>query len=230
MRRRIAALVRHGDYLQLPGTPSAHQPFPLTDKGRTQAIDAARSLTDMAAKEEWVIHPVIHCSSLLRGYQTASLIAENMNDAFVLKSHDALAERGLGSAANLTIDDIESILASDPRFDTPPPDWKSDSHYRLPLQGAESLMDAGTRVAERIVEVVSEVEAEGDAMIIFVGHGAAFRHAAHRLGVLALDDVANLGMYHGVPVAIEASGDGTWTRVAGEWKVRGKAERTVDWE
>ena len=228
MGRRIAALVRHGDYFQLPRTPSARQPFPLTDKGRTQAIDAARSLTDMAAKERWAIHPVIHCSNLLRGYQTASLIAENMNGPFVLESHDGLAERGLGSAANLSIDDIESILASDPRFDPPPPGWKSDSYYRLPLQGAESLMDAGTRVADCLVGTMDEIKAENDAMMIFVGHGAAFRHAAHRLGVLAFDDIAKLGMYHGVPVALESFGDGTWARVAGELKVRGKAERAVD--
>ena len=44
MPRLIAALIRHGDYRQLPDTPSAHQPFPLTDLGEHQAREAAAAL------------------------------------------------------------------------------------------------------------------------------------------------------------------------------------------
>ena len=40
MPRLVAALLRHAEYRQLPDTPSAHQPFPLTDKGRQQAKQA----------------------------------------------------------------------------------------------------------------------------------------------------------------------------------------------
>ena len=45
MARLFAALIRHGEYAQLPDTPSAHQPFALTDKGRAQAYDAAADST-----------------------------------------------------------------------------------------------------------------------------------------------------------------------------------------
>ena len=41
MARLIVALIRHGDYAQLPDTPSAHQPFGLTEKGCKQAQEAA---------------------------------------------------------------------------------------------------------------------------------------------------------------------------------------------
>ena len=36
MARKFAALIRHGDSQQLAGTPSAHQPFPLTGEGFAQ--------------------------------------------------------------------------------------------------------------------------------------------------------------------------------------------------
>ena len=39
----IAVFIRHGDYQQLPDTPSAHQPFPLTQAGEKQAQQAAVS-------------------------------------------------------------------------------------------------------------------------------------------------------------------------------------------
>ena len=40
----IAALVRHGEYHQLPDVPSAQHPFALTDEGRGQAENAANIL------------------------------------------------------------------------------------------------------------------------------------------------------------------------------------------
>jgi hypothetical protein len=67
-----------------------------------------------------------------------------------------------------------------------------------------------------------------DTLKIYVGHGAAFRHAAHHLGVLAFEDIAKLSMYHGVPVLLESHPDGSWRQVGGQWKQRAPKEDFVD--
>jgi len=232
MARRIAIFLRHGEYRQQPHTPSAHQPFPLTPEGVDQAHKAARLIEEMARNNDWDIHPVIQSSNLLRGWQTAQIIGEKLNGTDRIDGVDALAERGLGSAANLTTSQIEDILRDDPRFDAPPKDWKSNSHYRLPLQGAESLMQAGERVAEHVrdcmAEVSSAVNADRGTAVLFVGHGAAFRHAAHVLGALAFDDIAKLSMHHATPVALEILTEGSWKHTAGAWKVRTPIDRNLD--
>lgn len=211
MRERIAILVRHGDYHQLEDTPSAHQPFPLNKNGYEQAVFGAARIAELVQSQDWTLNEDIHSSNLLRGWQTAHIIQEELGLKSV-SGFDVLAERGLGSAANLTITQIENVLKSDHRFETPPPNWKSNSHYRLPLQGAESLMDAGRRVAQHISGI--------NGVQLIIGHGAAFRHAAHVLGVLSFDDIAKLSMYHVHPVVIQEQQDGTWKKIAGDWKVR----------
>jgi 2,3-bisphosphoglycerate-dependent phosphoglycerate mutase len=229
MSRYIAALVRHGDYHQLPDTPSAHQPFPLNEEGEGQARAAIARIRRVIEGQGWSLHPLIDSSNLLRAWQTARIIGDGLG-LDEIEGFDALAERGLGSAANLNLAQIGEILRLDPRFEEPPRDWKSNSHYRLPLQGAESLLEAGERVAghlrNRMAELTGQVE--GDWVKLFVGHGAAFRHAAYHLGVLGFDDIARLSMYHAQPVYLEYLPDGSWRQVAGEWKVRKRGERLLD--
>ena len=221
MPRLIAALLRHGDYQQLPDTPSALQPFPLTDKGREQSRHAAGTLLQMARDMDCFIDTELHSSRLLRGWETAKILAEELEGDFVVQSFDALAERSMGSAANLSVSQIEDIVRQDPRFEELPAGWKSSSHFRLPLQGAESLAEAGQRVAAHLVESMQQLakRARQDTLKVFVGHGAAMRHAAWQLGVLELSDVARLSMFHAQPVCLEYAGTG-WRHVAGDWKVR----------
>ncbi len=231
--RLIAALIRHGDYHQLPDTPSAHQPFPLNEAGEAQANDAVEKLRAAMDSHNWWLYPLIDSSRLLRGWQTAGLIAEGLASAHTtpgVESFDALAERGLGSGGNLTVAQIEQVLAADPRFEQPPTDWKSNSRYRLPLQGAESLLEAGERVAGHLQQRMEELReyATDDTLKLFVGHGAAFRHAAYHLGVLKFDDIARFSMYHCDPIYLELMHDGEWRHVAGDWKVRPTAEVPMD--
>lgn len=231
--RVIAALLRHGDYHQLPNTPSALQPFPLTERGVGQAQRAVSLLQGALAMFKWSLHPVIDSSRLLRGWQTAEVMRQGLQQEALpsmdIEAFDALAERSLGSACNLSIRQIESALRADPRFPAPPPDWKSNSHYRLPLQGAESLMEAGDRVARHLESRLGELQAEvdRDTVKLFVGHGAAFRHAAYRLGVLDFAQIAALSMHHCRPVFLERRRAGDWLHLTGEWKVRSQGE-TVD--
>jgi 2,3-bisphosphoglycerate-dependent phosphoglycerate mutase len=224
MPRLVAALVRHAEYQQLPDTPSAHQPFPLTDRGREQARRAVEGLQQVAKENGWRVAEELHSSQLLRAWESASIIAEHLEGTHTVSTFAELAERSVGSAANLTIRQIEEIVETDPRFDPLPEDWKSNSHFCLPLQGAESLMQAGERVAGYLEKAMLQLaeQVSEDTVKVFVGHGAAIRHAACFLGVLDFEEIARLSMYHAEPVYIEYSETG-WKHVAGNWKIRNQA-------
>jgi len=246
MARIIAALVRHGDYHQLDDTPSAWQPFPLNEAGKIHAQLGAENIRNTLIKQNWVLHPECDSSQLLRAWQTADIIckllqkkdflntkeSQNINLVDTINTHSfaALAERSVGSAANLSIAQIEEIIHTDPRFDSLPENWKSNSDFCLPLQGAESLMDSGRRVAAHLLQKMSDLEssAQQSTVKLFVGHGAAFRHAAYQLGILKFEQIAQLSMYHGQPVFIERLKDGSWLHIAGQWKLREKKSRHID--
>jgi 2,3-bisphosphoglycerate-dependent phosphoglycerate mutase len=221
MPRLIAALVRHADYQQLPDTPSAHQPFPLTAEGRQQARRAVDGIQRQARQQDWQIAEEVHSSQLLRAWETASIVAEHLEGTHRVCAFADLAERSMGSAANLTVQQVESVIRADPRYEALPQDWKSNSRFRLPLQGAESLIQAGERVAEHLKTAMQQLEkqADVDTVRIFVGHGAAMRHAAYVLGVLQFEEIARLSMYHAQPVYLEYK-QKCWEHVAGNWKIR----------
>jgi len=223
MSRLIAILIRHADYNQLADTPSAHQPFGLNDAGRKQARKAIDLLNQVLQTHNAVYDPVIDSSHLLRSWQTADVIAQGISSIDKVVAYNSLAERGLGNAGNLTVQQIEAAINEDPRYETLPKDWKSNSHYCLPFSGAESLLDAGTRVANHLKQAMQKLDrstAEHDTVKIFVGHGAAFRHAAYHLGILKFEEIAKLSMFHAKPLAFSIQTDGTWQHIAGEWKVR----------
>lgn len=238
MTRLIAAFVRHGEYQQPPGVPSAHLPYPLTPGGIEQATTAAATLMDIACKESWDIEPVIDSSCQLRGWQTASIIASELKlhgvNSASLESFEALAERCLGSAANLTVEQIESVVAADPRYEPLPAGWKSDSNFRIPLQGAESLMQAGKRVMQHVTNRTGSLaeELSADTLKIFVGHGAAFRHAAVHMGLMSTEQAVALSMYHCTPLYFEWLSDRQdnkkWRHIAGDWKIRKAKDAELD--
>lgn len=219
------ALVRHGDYHQPLNVPSALLPHPLTPEGIEQAHNAAMSLMRYADSEGLEIETALDSSHQLRAWQTASLIADSLKEMnrdkeYGVEEFSALSERSVGAVANLTVTEIESILAADPRYPAPPTSWKSDSHYCLPFQGAESLIEAGARVARHIEFRQSQLH-DKPVLKVIVGHGASIRHACVRLGLLDLSGVAKISMHHAAPVYIVGDVDG-WRKVAGEWKQRSR--------
>ncbi len=232
--RLIAAIIRHGEYHQLPDVPSAHQPFPLTALGEQQAEQAATSIRRQLRERDWQLHHTFDASNLLRAWQTATVIGRHLQTdretTLQVEGFDALAERGVGSAANLTLSQIETIVDEDPRFGAMPSDWKSNSRFRLPLMGAESLLEAGERVAAHLRQRMHELAETvvSDTLKLFVGHGAAFRHAAYHLGVLDFPQIAQLSMYHAQPVFLEYRRDNTWHHLAGDWKDRRNSAPPLD--
>lgn len=224
--RFVVALVRHGDYEQPERVPSALLPHPLTAKGREQARELATTLLAEARAHELTLASTIDCSSLLRAWQTATLMAAELTEqtglAIEVAEFEALCERSLGAAANLTIEQISDAVANDPRRSPLPPDWKGHPHHRLPFVGAESLMQAGARVAAHLQQRAHAhaVHSKQDLLVVVISHGGALRHAAVCLGALEAERVTALSLHHCGHVLLEQYGDGRWTQIGGRWKVR----------
>ncbi|MBF0265111.1 MAG: histidine phosphatase family protein [Gammaproteobacteria bacterium] len=237
MSRTVFAFLRHGDYFQLEKTPSAWQPFSLNQEGIKQAKTAAAKITDFCQKNKLEINTICDSSQMLRAWQTADIIVQDLNtentslNSINIQTYDQLAERGVGSVANLSTAKIEQIINDDPRYSTLPENWKSDSYFKLPFQGAESLMDAGLRVAEHIkisyqqlldstIQGKQGKQNKQDTLKLIVGHGASFRHAAYHLGMLKFEDIKKYSMYHADPIYFEQIENHTWQHIAGDWKIR----------
>lgn len=218
----ILALLRHADYQQPANVPSAWLPYALNEQGVEQAQQAAGYIRRFMDTHSLTLSPVIDSSHMLRAWQTSSILgaALGLSD---IEETERLAERSVGAMANLTTMEIEKLLDDDPRYDSAPTGWKSSTDYRLPFQGAESLSEAGMRVADHI-RLVEQQTPAGQLRII-VGHGASMRHAAMHLGLLSRDGVASVSMYHARPVFIRRTGD-HWEHVDGEWKPRAKTEKS----
>jgi 2,3-bisphosphoglycerate-dependent phosphoglycerate mutase len=234
MPKFIAALIRHADYQQLPDTPSAHQPFALSKKGQEQSRLAGIALRDVIRENQWNLVNEVDSSQQLRAWQTAQLICEQLadhnTDTICITGYDDLAERGLGSANNLSMQQIEAVINEDPRFPSLPSNWKTNSKFCLPLQGAESLMQAGQRVASHLIQQMSRLanSTHSDSLKLFIGHGGAFRHAAYLLGVLDYEQIAALSMYHAQPVFLQYHNETSWQHIAGNWKIRNTSDKHID--
>lgn len=245
MARRVLAWIRHGEYAQPPGVPSAHLPYGLTGRGRVQARFAAHAVWQYARQRQIELDPIIDSSRMRRAWETARLLADELTRLAgpgpVVQEFAELAERCLGAAANMRVDEIEASIAADPRYRAPPPGWKRDPHYTLPLQGAESLAQAGERVARHVMSRARN--GRSGTLKLFVGHGAAFRHAARSLGVLSFHDAQNVSMHDALPIFFElqaaahaepsqptAAGTGPeqlrLVQVAGAWRQRSGGVRS----
>ncbi len=223
--------VRHGQYAQPENVPSAHLPHPLVAEGRAQAAAGCERLWDEASARGWRLCPVIDASPLLRAWETAELFAEGLRSHGLaeasVETFDALTERSLGAAANLTMDEIAAVIERDPRAQPLPPGWKRTSDFRLPLVGAESLLDAGARVASHVrhrAETTACPPGDGLFVKVILGHGGSLRHGAAELGMLDPTSLDRLSMFHATPI-VYAYRDGRWDHVSGEWKQRSATSR-----
>jgi 2,3-bisphosphoglycerate-dependent phosphoglycerate mutase len=224
----VLALIRHGEYAQPPGVPSAHLPYGLTAAGRAQAGAAARAVLEFATSSGLRLHPTIDCSRLRRAWETATLLASSLTEQtgqpFSCLEFDDLAERSVGAVANLSVEAIEALLREDPRYSVPPSGWKRDPDYRLPFQGCETLAEAGLRVARHLTRTAAALAEETPVLKLLVGHGGAFRHAARELGILSPTQVASLSMGYGIPLYLEVerlqNGAERFVHIAGDWRQR----------
>lgn len=222
--RRVAALVRHGHFDRPENTASAHRILPLSEKGRQQASLAANPILAFCDEHDLELDPKIEVSQLLRAWQTGKILAETLSEkldrTFVLEERDEIIERSLGSCANLRFDEIEAQLAEDPRLRPLPDGWRRVPEFRLPVQGAESLMQAGARTAMRIATSIDSIRDDDprDLLRLFVAHSGCLRHAAVNLGALEMRSVSSLSMDFCQTILIEKTPTGEWVQLAGQWK------------
>lgn len=218
--------LRHSEYEQPEGIPSAVLPHPIKNpEGFEQAEKGARDIIDFIKKEGISIPKVIESSSVLRAFQTAKVIAEQLEKEFGEKieitQSDSLVERIVGAMANLTVSEIEEVISKDPRLDNPPKGWKSNKYYRLPFIGSESLDDAGKRVSKYVIDNPFNVQQD---FRVIIGHGASFRHASCELGILEETDIPALSMHYAHPLFFKRNKK-SWDLVKGSWKIRNKKDK-----
>ncbi|MBO1927946.1 histidine phosphatase family protein [Thiomicrorhabdus sp. 6S2-11] len=233
MKRCYLAFLRHAHYHQAEQVPSAHQPYGLTDQGIEECQTAADTLQKLLEHQNWELHPNLYSANLLRSWQTANEIKRHLPWPSQISSTAALNERSVGSLANLTLEQIEAVIEQDPRFSELPPHWKSNSDFCLPVDGAESLMQAGTRVSQFIQQTLNQVLAQGShsgkpQLVVMVGHGASFRHAAYKLGILDKAEIGRHSMHYAQPMVFECRQEQhamAIDHLAGKWKVRQEVER-----
>ena len=224
--RRVAALIRHGEFPRPDQTASAHLLLPLTEAGREQARRTALTVSEWADLSELEIDPLIEASQLLRASETAHIIASELGRlrgrSFEVEDRDEMLERSLGSCANLRLDEIRRLLAADPRLSPLPEGWRRIPDFRLPVPGAESLMQAGMRTAARIEASLDSIPTEDtrDVLRLFVAHSGCLRHAAVVKKALEADLASQLTMDFAQSIFVEQMPDGSWKRIAGEWKAR----------
>ncbi|MDQ6991985.1 MAG: histidine phosphatase family protein [Mariprofundus sp.] len=233
MSSNYAVFLRHGDYHHQAATPGACQPYPLNKAGEEQAVASIQKLLAFTERHHLTIAPSVHSSLLLRAWQTADIICQQLHHRdierhYAVMESAQLNERSVGSLANLTISQIEQIVADDPRYPATPAGWKSDSYYQLPYPGAESLMDAGMRMAEYINKRMAQLSAQTGCLHIFIGHGAAFRHAAYQQQMITFADIAKLSMFHAEPLFFTLNPTLQWHHVAGDWKIRSSHSSYTD--
>lgn len=219
--------MRHAHFDRPSRLASAHLPYPLSSEGREQAKAAAESLLRIARELDLALDPTIETSQLLRAWETGHILAEELRrrtgQRFVVEERIELIERSLGSCANLLFEQIETLLARDPRLEPLPPEWRRSATFRLPVPGAESLLESGVRAARRIDRSLAGATApdpERDVLKLFVAHGGCLRHAAVARGILPVDEAIKLTMDYCGSVLIESIGPERWRHVGGEWKKR----------
>jgi 2,3-bisphosphoglycerate-dependent phosphoglycerate mutase len=226
--RRVAAFVRHGHFDRPEGTASAHSLYALSAEGRGQAERAAGPVLEMCQDLALEIDARIEASQLLRAWETANILghaltermAERTGQRFHVIQRDELIERGLGSAANMTFDRIHELLAADPRLGPLPDGWRRMPEFRLPVQGAESLMQAGARVAARVATSMDSIPDEDprDLVRLFVAHSGCLRHAMVALGALDVRTVPGLSMDFAQTIMVEKLPNGDWVHVGGQFR------------
>lgn len=202
-------------------------PYGLNERGKKQSRDLGTELLKFADERSLQIHPVFYSSVLLRAYESARICQQQMGIDLQISQHMELNERSVGSLSNLEISQIEEVVANDPRYPDLPDGWKSQSNYRLPYPGAESLMQAGIRVAHFVEKTIREIAMQDGAgkVVLFFSHGAAIRHCALHWGILSNEDIPRLSMHHCSPVFFKTLNGEKFIKTAGEWKIREKKER-----
>ncbi len=154
----IIILVRHGETGYNKARKfQGHLQIPLNEKGRTQAIQLAKSL-----RQYKITH--IYCSGLIRARETADIINKSFSLPIVIDNR--LDERDWGIWENQNRDEI---LKQNPESGNI---WKEDNLDSNPYRG-ETTRDLMTRCT-RFLNYLVENHAAYDVILV-VTHGGPMR-------------------------------------------------------
>ena len=230
MARLIAVFMRHAALKQPAGVPGTNLPFPLTAAGEGQASKAAARLHALADKMACKIDDDIECSPNQGAWQTAAILAEDLEETtfrgYRAVERAELAGRSLGAAGNLKTAQLDSLVAEDPRFTKAPKNWLTNTDYRPPFAGAETLGAAGERVGGYLRRRVEEMwpHLTGDTLKVFVGDSSALIHGAAYLGALPPKRAPQLSLAPATWALIEFRASGRCTLLSADWRKPQKAD------
>ena len=174
---------------------------PLTEKGITEAIAAARKISKLA-----IAFDVHFTSKLLRAQQTGKIILDELDQNHILTIQNlALNERNYGDLAGLNKDESrerwgeEQIRIWRRSFDTPPP-------------GGESLKDTAERVIPYFQNQILPYLSTNKNVLI-CAHGNSLRALIMHLEGISPSEIVKLEIGTGEPLVYSGSKEELLTRI-----------------
>jgi len=173
---------------------------PLTEKGRQQARDVGRALSDTSQFR--ISHAV--SSTLVRAVDTLELIRQQfMTPPKQLPPMSAFNERSLGLFEGRSKDDVYREF---PEYEIDPAfcNFRDDYHQKAP--GGENLSEVTARAWPAMVSVLASAESD----VLIVAHCQVIRCLIAHAIKLVPREVANLKIPHAVPLVLTPAAINEW--------------------
>lgn len=158
-------IARHGQNVDnVNGILNAHRDLTLTDLGRRQALDLAKSIVEVNLSFD-----VIYTSPLIRAAETARIIADELR---IPNTHiiPELIERNFGVMTGKRVSDIEKLCA--------PNIIKAEIiTYFLNPRGAETFPDLVER-GNRVLAIIRQLHSTGNVLLVCHGDIGKMIYAA----------------------------------------------------
>lgn len=153
------------------GLVQGHLDFNLVDEGRRQALQAAGEIQKIIGKKK----PLVFSSDLIRAWETAVIIAEELNLTPPIPDH-RLRERHMG-------------VLQDRHWTTI--NWEHVNCENPTIANLESRKDFIRRIHDFLFHILKHREIISDTVIV-VTHGGTLVFIYHMLLGMALEDVPHL--------------------------------------
>jgi 2,3-bisphosphoglycerate-dependent phosphoglycerate mutase len=190
----ILALVRHGQSLwNHENRFTGFVDVPLTEKGRNEARQAARTLVGLT-------FDVAYTSALTRAQETLAIILESLGQRIPVIRDAALNERHYGDLQGLNKEDAAKRWGDDQVKK-----WRRS--YDVPPPNGESLEMTARRVLPFYDRAIAGDLRLGKNVLV-VAHGNSNRSLVMKLDKLSGEQVVGLELATGVPLVYELSVDG----------------------
>ena len=190
----ILALVRHGQSLwNHENRFTGFVDVPLTEKGRDEARQAARTLVGLT-------FDVAYTSALTRAQETLAIILETLGQRVPVIRDAALNERHYGDLQGLNKEDAAKRWGDDQVKK-----WRRS--YDVPPPNGESLEMTARRVLPFYDRAISGDLRLGKNVLV-VAHGNSNRSLVMKLDKLTGEQVVGLELATGVPLVYELSMEG----------------------